>query len=210
MADERSRVWTFIMYPDSAPKDWQDRLSSFHCQAVVSPLHDADLNGDGSEKKPHWHVFISFEGKKSYDQIYVLSRIFNATIPKRVDSPQGLIRYFIHLDNPEKHQYSKEDLLLFGGIDVDKYFKPTASHVSEVITEMIQFIYDNDLTEWAELQRYALDNKEWSYVLNMYHCNSIFRLLSSRRGMKKEAAEYNAAFNQALKDQPEDKTEWRI
>lgn len=200
MADVRSRVWTFIMYPDSMPKDWQKLISDLRIPAAVSPLHDADLNGDGSEKKPHYHVFLSFEGKKSYDQLYILTRRFNGTIPKRVESPQGLIRYFIHKDNPDKAQYQIEDITLFGGLDIEKYFKPTASHVSEIIDEMIQFIYDNDLTEWAELQRYALDNKEWSYVLNMYHCNSIYRLLNSRRYIKKQAAEEAKEANAAQRD----------
>lgn len=200
MADDRSRVWTFIMYPDSMPNDWQKLISEFRIPAAVSPLHDADLNGDMSEKKPHHHVILSFEGKKSYEQIYALTRRFHGTIPKRVESPQGLIRYFTHIDNPEKAQYSKEDIITFGGLDIEKYFKPTASHVSEIINEMIQFIYDNDLTEWAELQKYALDSPEWSYVLNMYHCNSLYRLLNSRRYMKKQAAEEAKESNAAQRE----------
>ena len=54
--DNRKRVWAFIAYPDSVPEHWQSILANFHTPISISPLHDSDLNGDDTEKKPHWHV----------------------------------------------------------------------------------------------------------------------------------------------------------
>lgn len=183
--DNRSRVWTFCLYPDSAPEDWLKQLQDRHLQGVVSPLHDADLNGDGSEKKSHWHVYLKFDGKKSFAQVARISQdLLHGTIPQVVDSPEGLIRYFIHRDNPEKAQYRIEDLIPLGGLPVEKYFQPTASRASAVMQEIESFILDNGIDEYKDLLRYAFDFDDWLYVLHMYNCVSIHALLRSMRGKK--------------------------
>ena len=38
--DERTRNWTFVIYPESAPKNWRDVLDEQHIQWVESPLHE--------------------------------------------------------------------------------------------------------------------------------------------------------------------------
>ena len=65
--ETRTRSWTFVLYPESAPADWRDKLDDYHIEWVESPLHDRDLNGDGTPKKPHIHVLLSFGSVKSYD-----------------------------------------------------------------------------------------------------------------------------------------------
>ena len=32
-----------------------------------------------------------------------------------------MVRYFAHLDNPEKYQYNKSDIVSHGGADVHKF-----------------------------------------------------------------------------------------
>lgn len=51
MANNRTRNWAFICYPDSAPDNWKVVLKSFHIPCAISPLHDKDLNPTGDEKK---------------------------------------------------------------------------------------------------------------------------------------------------------------
>ncbi len=69
--NSRGRNWTFVGYPeDSLPEDYASILSDeLHLCWCESPVHDADLNGDGSEKKKHIHFIVSFEGNKSFEQI---------------------------------------------------------------------------------------------------------------------------------------------
>ena len=52
----KTRAWTFIVYPDSAPDDWRDILDDLHIPWCESPLHDKDQNPTGEQKKAHWHV----------------------------------------------------------------------------------------------------------------------------------------------------------
>ena len=47
----KGRDWTFIVYPESAPKAWREILDDTHLRWVESPLHDRDVNPDGEIKK---------------------------------------------------------------------------------------------------------------------------------------------------------------
>lgn len=120
--NNRVRVWQFIVYPESAPADPWVVLRDFCVPFVVSPLHDKDVNADGSPKKPHWHVIYIFDGPHSYEQMKEISDSVNAAPPVRVLNVRGAVRYLIHLDDPEKYQYHLGELKSFCGLDVSKYF----------------------------------------------------------------------------------------
>ena len=66
---DRTRVWTAVVYPDSAPENWRDILDDCHFEWVESPLHEFDTNPTGELKKAHWHIALSFDGPKSYEQV---------------------------------------------------------------------------------------------------------------------------------------------
>lgn len=116
-AHKVGEVWCIIVYPESAPDDWRETLQLLCLQIVVSPLHDKDLNPDGELKKPHYHVAIHYESKKSFEQVKELADELNSPIPMKQDSWRGICRYCCHLDNPEKAQYPVEDVVCYGGAD---------------------------------------------------------------------------------------------
>ena len=68
MADKngyvRTRNYACVVYADSAPSDWRDRLAATFIPSFISPYHDKDLNPTGEVKKPHWHVLIMFDSVK--------------------------------------------------------------------------------------------------------------------------------------------------
>ena len=63
--DTRVRNFATVVYPESAPENWQEILAEQFIPAFISPLHDKDINPTGEPKKPHYHVMIMYEGKKS-------------------------------------------------------------------------------------------------------------------------------------------------
>lgn len=63
--DERSTNWSFEVYPKTANENWEINLSDTLIPSLVSPLHDKDMNEDGTLKTPHYHVQLLFETKKS-------------------------------------------------------------------------------------------------------------------------------------------------
>lgn len=154
--DDRIRNWTFILYPDSAPENWRQVLDDLHIEWVESPLHDKDKNPTEEEKKPHWHILLCFDGKKSYEQILDITTSIHGSIPKRVSSTRGLVRYMAHLDNPEKHQYSRSDIIGHGGADVAQMLKPTSSCRYEIMEDMIKYIEENNVTSFTKFVYYAM------------------------------------------------------
>lgn len=149
------------MYPgDSQPKDWYNIISSWHLPVLVSPVHDADKNGDGMEKKKHQHVMLYF-GKganKSFEQVCKYVKKVGGCQPETVGNGPGLIRYFIHRDNPEKAQRSKgmdrdwtiEDLISFAGFEYLDAFNNFAS--DEAIYDKVEgLINDLQISNFAVL-----------------------------------------------------------
>lgn len=179
--DVRARVWTMIVYPDSAPKDWRDVLDGYHVPWVESPLHDQDTNPDGSIKKSHWHIVLFFEGKKSYTQVSEIASSLNGPIPQKVPSPKGMVRYLIHMDNPEKHQYSRGEIKVHQGAEVESYFELSFSSRLETLSEMIQFIRDSDVDNYSDFLGYCLDHneKEWLNIAVNYNTLAINKLIDA-------------------------------
>ena len=165
--DNRIRNWSFIVYPESAPKNWREKLDELHVEWVESPLHDKDLNADGEPKKPHWHVLLMFEGNKSYEQITEITSSLSAPAPQRVHSTKGLVRYMAHLDNPEKVQYDISLIIGHGGADVAQLLKPTTSARYTLIKEMSDHVRDHSLCYFDELLYYAMDKRfdDWFPLL---------------------------------------------
>lgn len=131
MADNRTNLWTFCIYPgDSAPENYFQIIQSWHIPCLLSPLHDPD----DEEKKDHIHVMMYFgQGqKKSYEQVMEYVHEVKGAPAKRVDSRNGLTRYFIHYDDPEKQQgykindmfihWSEKDLLTVSGFEIGDAF----------------------------------------------------------------------------------------
>ena len=129
MSVVRARQWSFIGYPgDSLPDNYAEILSDeMHLCWAESPVHDADLNGDGSQKKKHIHFILTFEGMKSFDQVCEITSRLNCPIPQVCRNVKSLVRYFIHLDNPDKHQYKFDDIKCHGGFSIDEYFTKSFS-----------------------------------------------------------------------------------
>lgn len=166
-SSERLRAWTFILYPESAPDDWREILDDEHIEWAESPLHDKDINADGTPKKPHKHILLSFPGKKSYEQIKAITDKLNCPVPQKCHNQKSLVRYFCHLDNPDKAQYKTSDIISHGGFNVDDVLKPSTSEVYEKIAEMIDYVRMYNITEFQDLMDYAISNRydDWFPLL---------------------------------------------
>jgi len=158
-AEKRTRNWVFFVYPDSAPTDWRDILDELCIPWIESPLHDKDTDGNGEIKKAHWHVMLVFDSVKAYEQVKEITDRLNSPIPQRVQSARAQVRYFLHLDNPDKYQYDRADLREHCGADVTELLKPTSSSRYQLIREMIGFIRDNGISEFIDFADYAANHR---------------------------------------------------
>lgn len=170
---EKERYWTFIMYPESMPKDWEDTLQQTGLQIAISPLHDKDLNQDGEEKKPHYHVVLFFQGPTTYNRVEKITKLVNGTIPKRVISPIGMIRYLTHKDNPEKHQYDEREIKAINGLDIDDIQGMTTSMELELKKAIIQIIRNKQIKEYSTLINYLI-NEDLRDMFKIASSNTMF------------------------------------
>lgn len=176
--DERVRNWTFVVYPESAPENWREIISELRTPWIESPLHDKDVNADGEIKKPHWHVMMMFPGNKSFNQIESLTKKLNAPAPQKVANAKGMVRYFAHMDNPEKCQYSKSDIVAHCGADLSELLEVTKTERYTLIREMMEFVNENGIIEMKDLLDYAMHEKfdDWfpllcdnsAYIMDSY------------------------------------------
>lgn len=156
----KARDWTFILYPESAPEHWREILDETHLRWIESPLHDKDVNADGEKKKPHWHILLSFDGPVTQKAVKRLIEPLNGPVPQKIGSSKGLVRYMIHMDNPEKYQYSINDIVAHNGADIQSYFELTATNRLTVMKEIITFIYDERIDNFADFLMIAIEKSD--------------------------------------------------
>ena len=90
----------------------------------------------------------------------------NSPIPKAVGSAKGLVRYMIHLDNPEKYQYEKNEIIGHGGVDIDSFFELTTTNRLEVLKQISRYVIDNNIVNFVNLVEYAIsENDDWFTVI---------------------------------------------
>lgn len=194
LSDKRTRIWAFIVYPDSVRSDWLDILRDLHVDIVVSPLHSPDLNPSVEEnnsmahKKEHYHVMVMFDGVKTSSQVSELFSVIGSGVSKPiyVHSSTGYTRYMVHVGYPDKEQFENpaSQLTYFGnaGSKVAEAFELQEFDAIQIIGQINQFIVDNDIREFDVLYQYCIaDMPKWAYVLDKYNCRSVHALLSSKR-----------------------------
>lgn len=161
----RTRNYATVIYPESAPSDWQTVLSDMCIPCFISPLHDMDVNPDGEVKKPHFHVLIMYDSVKEITQAQELFDKIGGVGCEKVVSLRGYARYLCHLDNPEKYQYNTEDVIAYGGADYITTIGLTTDKY-KAIGEMIDYCAENNIYSYSRLLEWCRINRfDWFRVL---------------------------------------------
>lgn len=169
-----------ILYPDSESYNCDillNRLGSFWDHAVYIK-HDKDFYTEtevdlwkaenksdecpfeiGELKKPHYHV-VAWTNKKPLLLGNAATKFdIESNLVQRTKSLRGSIRYLIHKDNPEKYQYSFEDLIL---IDIDE--KEIQKHLRMDCDAMdkgkmiFDYIQTHERITLTQLTKFALES----------------------------------------------------
>lgn len=187
MADKnvKKRNWAFVVYPDSAPDNWLQLLQETGLQCAISPLHDMDLDASGEPKKAHWHVIVCYSGPTSFNVVKGLTDSFNAPIPQALEQVKGYYRYLTHQDNPEKAQYSSDDICCINGFNIMDYSDLTRSELNSIKLKMLEFIRQVDILEYSDFMDFLQDNSMLT-EFDIASSNTLFfdRYISSRRNKR--------------------------
>lgn len=182
----KKRYWTFVLYPESAPSDWQHQIQMTGLPSAISPLHDNDIDPTGSPKKAHHHVILCYSGPTTYNAVKAFTDSLNQPIPQPLDSVSGMYRYFTHEDNPDKAQYNKGDIIHVNGFNVADFTDLTRSEVLEVKSRLMLLIRQENILEYSDLMDILQDscmNLEFEIASN--HTYFFDKYIASRRNKSK-------------------------
>ncbi|ALZ87012.1 hypothetical protein APT62_00440 [Aerococcus urinaeequi] len=89
-----------------------------------------------------------------------------------------MIRYFIHLDNPEKYQYLRDEIVAHCGADVESYFELTKTSKMNVMKEIITYIYENKIDNYADFLMICIQHSDdWFDVATNYNTLAINKMI---------------------------------
>lgn len=157
-------------------------------KGFISPLHWCDLDEDasGKIKKPHWHVMIMFGQNSKKDWDTQINPVLDEVLGEKghggninVASAVGYARYLCHIDNPEKAQYDKKDVIAFGGADYLTTIN-CAEDNNRIQKEIIRFINEYDVLYFNRLVDWCMDNNEEWYQFLSKNCYFIREYLKAK------------------------------
>lgn len=158
MAEKQSRNFLGVLYPDSTTYDCDKVLmrieDSFAEYAYIT--HDLDVDENGELKKPHIH----WCGKRSTPA--PISTVANALGVEQNSIEfckrwKSSLRYLVHADNQEKHQYPLD--ALFANFDVENIVGKSETYKSRQIFE---YIRQNPSVSYTQLTDWCFENNLWS------------------------------------------------
>lgn len=165
-----SKNFATVLYPESAPTDWVEKLESLHIPAFISPCHCLDKKPDGELKKPHWHVLLMLPGRKSPKSVRPLLESFGGVGCEVVNHLTGYARYLCHLDctDTNHYKYPVGDVIELSGANYSRIIEQGVVDKNKAIREMVEFIRKDRSYKisFAKLFEYAVDYRpDWMQAL---------------------------------------------
>lgn len=129
MAKDKARYFTFLLYPESIPEDWDMKLESIGVPIAISPLHDRDLSGFKGQKykKAHYHVA---KNPVTADSVrlkikQLLGANSTAMVQIAVQTMEAMYLYLTHESKDaiakNKVNYPKKDIKWLNNSYIDRY-----------------------------------------------------------------------------------------
>lgn len=193
----KSKYFCCILYPDSSTYETDNvikALAEEHLTFAVSPLHDRDIEVDGSLKKCHYHLLLAYSSATTLNNIRGWMNVCGMPESElhavRVcASGVGYYRYLTHKDNPEKAQYDAKDIRVFN--DSDELFKKFSKTASEKIDDLVRIFQIVD-----ELKTISFHNLIQYLMLNE---RDLFKMLTSSSALAICVKEYQRSLEYDLK-----------
>ena len=193
----KSKYFCAVLYPDSTTYDIDKvikALAEEHLTFAVSPIHDRDVDEDGSLKKSHYHLLLAYSSATTLNNI---CGWFKACGMPESDlhavrvcaSGVGYYRYLTHKDNPEKAQYDDNDIRVFNDADeLFKKFSKTASDKIDDLVRIFQIVDELNTISFHTLVQYLMLNER-----------DLFKLLTSSSALAICVKEYQRSLEYDLK-----------
>ena len=178
----KSRVWELELYEDCERhrEELKQIMTDIRC---VGAYHDKDLKEDGTLKKPHYHCYYFFDNASSIGSVLKIFPNHEVNLIRSVKSVKGACRYLLHLDNPEKFQYTEDSLI--GNIKLCKKYLKTDDYECEGIQKIITYIesfdskvFDSTVLWWCCQENLYSVYRRHAYIFSRIidqHNHNIFK-----------------------------------
>lgn len=165
MAKDKSRYFTFLLYPESIPEDWKSKLELIGVPIAVSPLHDKDKSTVPGQdfKKQHYHVVYVAKNPVTADSVrYKIKQLLGdqsiAKVQIVIRSMTSMYLYLTHESKDaiekKKHKYNKQDITLINNFDIDRYITLDVEDKDDMLNDVCDLIDDYNLANMRELRRF--------------------------------------------------------
>lgn len=191
MAKEKARYFTFLLYPESIPEDWELRLELIGVPIAISPLHDKDLSSVEGQlyKKAHYHVLYVAKNPVTADSVRVrIKRALgeqSVALVQIVLNIENMYLYLTHESKDaiakKKYVYNKADIKLINNFDIDRYVTLDVEEKAELFNVVVSLIRAYTLQNIFDLYDFIDENGE-TYGLNI---NLVNEVISGKTGFMK-------------------------
>lgn len=184
MAKDKARYFTFLLYPESVPEDWQEKLVQIGQPIAISPLHDKDKKPDGTLKKPHWHIIYIASNPVTTDSVRkrIQRNLGNqsvALVQIIATTVENTYLYFTHetQDAINKHKalYNAKDIKLLNNFDIDRYIVLDVEDKDDILNDICDLIDEQGLANIRELRRFVKTHGTEYNLPSMKILNSVLR-----------------------------------
>lgn len=159
----------------------------------------------GDSKKHHVHIMIRFSGPRTPSYCSKLFSDF-LLVPEhrweKVESPDSMLRYFAHLDTPDKPTYNALSVVGFGGIDMSALLKTDSNTRIQVLMDLMARVQELHIHSYAVLVRWVMETGDMEYI------NCVCGRASYWTGYFRSLADDKAAENARRKRESENQVDY--
>lgn len=180
MPKSKHRYFAVILYPDSLPHGWKDKLESLGRPIAISPLHNLDkvenpVPGGSEYKKPHYHVLFIEPNPLTTDAIRKkCQRALGLKAVSHVEVVDNVANYYAYLTHhskdaikKHKHEYDVNDIVKLNDFDVDRYVTMDLTDKNKILIDIIELIREKGFTTIIELENYVKDHENEEGAISM-------------------------------------------
>ena len=209
MAKDKARYFTFLLYPESIPADWKQRLELIGVPIAISPLHDRDKsNVEGQTyKKAHYHVIYVARNPVTPESVRIkIKRLLGdksiAKVQIVIRSMESMYLYLTHESKDavekKKHKYSKHDIALLNNFDIDRYITLDVKDKDDMLNDVCDLIDDHNLANMRELRRFLKAHGSEYGMPSIKVVNSVLRAHTGLIRLYFDAVYRNASMAEAI------------
>lgn len=178
---------------------------NLHCSCAVSVLHDCDVFTEediakrdsnnsnvkvGDLKSPHYHYILHYRSQQCLSTVREKIKAFGNC--EKLDQIDFMCRYFSHIDQPFKAQYSTDVATYM--FDFDKHFHALEQDEDKLDT-IAMLLCVNELHTFQSLLKFCYETQEFRYLTRflmnkMYFVKEFINMINSKNIAETEQMGY--------------------